>query len=57
MKEEDNQQKLYLVRETKGSTELESLRPSEKQKITCGKAHFAALPDVSFAVVSRAEEV
>ncbi len=57
VKEEDNQQKLYLVRETKGSTELESLRPSEKQKITCGKAHFAALPDVNFAVVSKAEQV
>jgi type III restriction enzyme len=57
VKEEDNQQKLYLVRETKGTLELEQLRPTEKQKIKCGKAHFAALPEVSFAVVTSAEQV
>jgi type III restriction enzyme len=41
--EEGQSRKLYFVVETKGTTELEDLRPSEKQKISCGKQHFAAL--------------
>lgn len=57
VKEEDEQQKLYLVRETKSTTELNELRPAEKQKIKCGTAHFAVLPEVSFAVVSKADEI
>lgn len=57
VREVDNQHKLYLVRETKGTLDQDQLRPSEKQKIKCGTAHFAALPDVSFAVVSRADQI
>ncbi|MDX9869776.1 MAG: DEAD/DEAH box helicase family protein [Candidatus Cloacimonadales bacterium] len=41
--EKDGESKLYLVVETKGSTDDLHLRPSEKAKIDCGKKHFAAL--------------
>ena len=54
VKEED--QTLYLVRETKGTRNLMQLRNSESDKIQCGKKHFEAL-DVPFAVVVSAEEV
>ena len=31
---------LYLVRETKGTLDLDALRPDEKRKILCGRRHF-----------------
>ena len=31
---------LYLVRETKGTLDLDALRPDEKRKILCGRKHF-----------------
>ena len=31
---------LYLVRETKGTLDLNALRPDEKRKILCGRKHF-----------------
>ena len=49
-------QKLYLVRETKGTDQLSLLRTSEKMKIECGQAHFNEL-EVDFAVVRTAAEV
>lgn len=36
-------ERLYLVVETKGSLFADALRPAEKAKIDCGKAHFAAM--------------
>jgi type III restriction enzyme len=36
----EGQDRLYLVRETKGSTNLDDLRPDEQRKIECGKKHF-----------------
>ena len=47
---------LYLVRETKSTKEREKLRPSEKDKIKCGKAHFKAL-NVDFKVVTNILEL
>jgi type III restriction enzyme len=47
---------LYLVRETKGTTESLKLRPTEWQKIQCGTAHFAAL-GVDYHSVASADEV
>jgi type III restriction enzyme len=47
---------LYLVRETKGTTESLKLRPSEWQKIKCGMEHFAAL-GVDYRSVASADEV
>lgn len=47
---------LYLVRETKSTKERNKLRPSEKDKIACGEAHFKAL-EVDFKVVVEAEDI
>lgn len=41
--DETKNTKLYFVVETKGDTKEESLRPTELQKIKCGKAHFKAI--------------
>ena len=41
--EDDNEQKLYFVLETKGNILAEALRPIEHAKIQCGKAHFEAI--------------
>lgn len=48
--------KLYLVRETKSSHDSNKRRPSENQKIACGKAHFTEL-GVDFKVAISADEV
>ena len=39
----EDEQKLYLVRETKSTLERDKRRESENKKVDCGKAHFAAL--------------
>jgi len=54
VKQED--EKLYLVRETKNTKEQQKLRQTEWDKIRCGKAHFDAL-DVDFDHVTSASEV
>ncbi|HEX7406110.1 MAG TPA: DEAD/DEAH box helicase family protein, partial [Candidatus Binatia bacterium] len=43
--------KVYLVRETKGTTDPDDLRETERRKTDCGGKHFAAL-GVDFKVVS-----
>lgn len=48
--------KLYLVRETKGTHDLNQLRPDERDKIRCGQAHFDTL-GVDYKVVTNAAEV
>jgi len=52
VKETDDGIKLYLVRESKFVYDLENLRPSELQKILCGKKHFKAI-DVDFKVIQK----
>lgn len=47
---------LYLVRETKGTKNLEKLRNAEAEKIRCGIKHFKEL-GVDFAVVTSAAEI
>lgn len=54
VKEED--ERLYLVRETKGATDPAKLRAGEAEKIRCGRKHFDTL-GVDFAVVEDAREV
>lgn len=49
-------EKLYFVRETKGSRNSEDLRKKENQKIMCGESHFKAI-DVDYAVVTKLSEV
>ena len=41
--ERDGEERLYFVVESKGSAYEDDLRPIEKAKIRCGKAHFVAL--------------
>jgi type III restriction enzyme len=43
LKREDDQQKIYMIRETKSTQIDELLRPTEVAKIDCGKQHFAAI--------------
>ncbi|PQA74035.1 DEAD/DEAH box helicase family protein [Brucella oryzae] len=50
----DGQDRLYLVRETKPSTNLDELRPDERRKIECGKRHFIDTLGVNYAVVTTA---
>ena len=50
-------EKLYLVRETKSTTDSEKLRHHEERKISCGKRHFCDTLGVDYEVVTSAEEV
>jgi type III restriction enzyme len=50
-------ERLYLVRETKGSTELHDLYLSEQQKIRCGERHFKGALAVDFKVVANADQL
>ncbi|MCL5105080.1 MAG: DEAD/DEAH box helicase family protein [Armatimonadetes bacterium] len=52
----ENETRLYLVRETKGSLEEVDRRHSENMKIRCGKKHFDEL-GVDFNCVRTAEQV
>jgi len=53
------QNKLYLVRETKGTTDWHKLPDLERKKIQCGKAHFKAtgLPADGYDWVESAGQV
>lgn len=47
----ENTERLYLVRETKGTADRNALRESERHKIHCGEAHFDSL-GLDFDIVS-----
>ena len=49
--------KLYLVRETKGTTDLNALRPDERRKILCAKRHFGEALGVDYKVVENARQL
>jgi len=51
------EKKLYMVRETKGTSDIEKLRPEEQQKIKCGHSHFEVLDGVDFKHVSSSKEI
>lgn len=53
----DTGQKLYLVRETKGSTTLTELYLSEQQKIKCGEKHFTGALGVDYKVIVSADQL
>jgi type III restriction enzyme len=56
--EQNGEQKLYFVLETKGTTDLFSLRGPEQLKIHCGEQHFKALDNgVLFKVAKDWGEV
>lgn len=53
---DNDEEKLYFVVETKGSMFPDDLRPAEKAKIDCGRAHFEALEtEVEFKVANDFE--
>lgn len=45
MIDRNGEKKLYFVLETKGNIDADALRQTEKEKIQCGREHFAALGD------------
>ena len=49
--------KVYLVRETKDTHNLDKLHRDEKLKVLCGAAHFAGCLGQNFAVATNASEV
>ncbi len=52
----ENDEKLYLVRETKSTHDRDKRRETENRKIDCGQAHFNAL-GVNFKVATDLHEV
>ena len=54
---ETNDQKLYLVRETKSTLDLNKLRPNEKQKILCSRRHFEDALGADYKVVTDVSEL
>lgn len=52
----EQDEKLYLVRETKSTHDSDKRRETENRKVECGKAHFKAL-GVNFKVATNIHEV
>jgi type III restriction enzyme len=52
-----NEKKIYFVTETKSTKDLTKIRPDEKLKIKCGKAHFEQLSDIKYKHVTTTEEL
>jgi type III restriction enzyme len=52
----ENDEKLYLVRETKSTHDRDKLRETENKKVDCGRAHFGAL-GVKYKVATNIQEV
>lgn len=52
----ENEEKVYLVRETKGTKSQLQLRPSELAKIQCGAAHFEEI-HVDYDWIEKASDV
>lgn len=52
VKHEDGQDRVYMIRETKGTTTESLLRPSEAYKIESAKKHFAAIGINDYAVAA-----
>lgn len=48
---------LYLVRETKSTTDFDELHPDEKRKILCGESHFREALGVDYRVVTSSDQV
>ena len=67
IEDENGKDTLYMVAETKSTTNLDALRPDERRKIYCGASHFGstqspiardgALDDISYKVVTSASEL
>ena len=55
--EPTGEEMLYLVRETKATTNLNDLRPDERRKIECGKRHFREALGVNYEVVDSPHDL
>lgn len=55
--EPTGEENLYLVTETKSTTDSEELRLREERKINCGTRHFRDTLGVNYKVVTSAEEI
>ncbi len=53
----ETKEMLYLVRETKSTTDLLALRDEERQKIQCGLRHFRDALNVDYQVVNTAADL
>lgn len=49
LKQEDGEDRIYMIRETKSTSDGAKLRTTEVAKIKCGKRHFAAIGIDDFA--------
>jgi len=49
VKHQDGEDRIYMIRETKSTSQDSMLRPTEVAKIKCGKKHFAAIGVDDFA--------
>lgn len=49
--------RLYLVRETKDTLDLNKLRPDEKRKILCGQSHFRGALKADYKLVTQASQL
>jgi type III restriction enzyme len=49
--------RLYLVRETKGTATTADLRPNERRKTECGQKHFAETLGVNYKVIASVSEI
>ena len=52
----EREEKLYFVRETKGTKDRDDLRTKENQKIDCGRSHFNAI-GVNYDVATSLDDV
>lgn len=57
IKEERGQERLYLVRESKPTTDVEELRLNEQLKIDFAWRHYEVLEEVDYGVVDTATDV
>ncbi|MBR0698288.1 hypothetical protein JQ599_00085 [Bradyrhizobium diazoefficiens] len=53
----EGQDRLYLVRETKGTSTIADLRPNERRKIDCGKKHFSDALGVSYKAITDIAQI
>lgn len=53
----EGQDRLYLVRETKGTTTLADLRPDERRKIECGNKHFVDTLGQDYKVITNISQI
>lgn len=48
----EGRDRLYLVKETKGTKNIEELRPNERRKVECGRKHFVSALGVDYDVTT-----